>query len=590
VKVRTKLFGGFSFIAVIGLFLGGVGIFSNQKLTVLTGEMLGLSELRAGVSSSLMSHHTWRHGLYDAVYAGIAFDGSLDPASCTFGIWERSERAQGISDPEVLSLLRQVSSPHDFVHIRARDLVRHLAEGETREAERIFRDEVLPGTQEVIVLMQRIYDRYNVLINGSVNEIHVLGLMFSATIIVFVLIALAVSVVLAMLITSSIVKPILGVTLTLKNISEGEGDLTRQIGNDSKDEIGDLSRYFDLSLEKIKHLVVCIRNEAAKLSNIGIELSSNSNETAAAINQITANIQGIKTRVINQSASVVETNATMEQVTANINKLNRSVERQTDAVSQAASALEQVMANIQSVAATLVKNVVNMENLKEASETGRVSLQDVVSDIQEIARESEGLMEINSVMENIASQTNLLSMNAAIEAAHAGEAGKGFAVVADEIRKLAESSSEQSKTIGSVLNKIKGSMNKISCSTDSVMGKFEAIDQGIKIVAEQERGIRNAMEEQSHGSRQVLQAAEQASDVTQQVKGVALEMLEGSKEVVREGSNLERVTQEISSGMNEMAAGAENINAAVNHVNQISIKNREGIETLMREVSRFKVD
>jgi methyl-accepting chemotaxis protein len=214
----------------------------------------------------------------------------------------------------------------------------------------------------------------------------------------------------------------------------------------------------------------------------------------------------------------------------------------------------------------------------------------VATDIQEIARESEGLLEINAVMENIASQTNLLSMNAAIEAAHAGEAGKGFAVVADEIRKLAESSGEQSKTISSVLKKIKESIDKITKSTDAVLNKFEAIDTGVKIVADQEENIRNAMEEQGEGSKQILDAIGQLNDITQLVKSGSVEMLEGSKEVIQESKNLEMVTQEITNGMNEMATGADQINAAVTRVNTISGQNKESIDVLVKEVSRFKVE
>jgi methyl-accepting chemotaxis protein len=410
-------------------------------------------------------------------------------------------------------------------------------------------------------------------------------------------IALGISVVvIALLVAASIFfartisRPIVKVVDNLKDISEGEGDLTHTIAINSNDEIGDLALYFNKTLEKIKNLVSSIKREAASLNSIGSDLASNMSETAAAINQITANIQSIKGRVINQSASVTETNATMEQVVTNINKLNGHVEDQADTISKRSAFIQAMVNNINSVNQTLQKNLDNVKSLKEASEIGRTGLQGVSSDIQEIAHESEGLLEINAVMENIASQTNLLSMNAAIEAAHAGEVGKGFAVVADEIRKLAESSGEQSKTIGNVLKKIAESIKKITKSTENVLNKFEAIDSGVKTVAEQEEIIRHAMEEQGEGSKQLLQGTGNLNEITKKVKTGSEEMLEGSKEVIKESQNLEKATQEITGGINEMASGADQINIAVNHVNEISAKNREGINTLLREVSRFKVE
>ena len=274
------------------------------------------------------------------------------------------------------------------------------------------------------------------------------------------------------------------------------------------------------------------------------DLSSNMTETAAAMHEISANIQSIKSRMLSQSTSVTQTNATMENVMANINKLNGLIEKQSSTVSQGSAAIEKMVTSINSVTQTLRNNTENVNELKGASELGRNSLSAVTEDIQTIARESEGLLEINAVMQNIASQTNLLSMNAAIEAAHAGDAGRGFAVVADEIRKLAESSSEQSKIIGTVLKKMKSSIEKISLSAD---------------------------------------------DVTALVKNGSLEMLEGAKEVMHEADNMQKITEEATAGMNKMAIGTDEVNKSVATVDGLSQTNKEEINLLVQEVSRFKV-
>jgi len=590
VKIRTKLFGGFFIVVAIGIFLGVLGLYIDTRLTSLSEDVLDLANTRTSISSILSSHYVWRHGLSETVYSGAAFTGSLDSTTCSLGRWVNSDEARGMTDTQVVSMLNQIIEPHRLIHARAAEIINDLNSGETDEAVRIFRADVLPTTLQVITGLESMQERYGALLNDKISDIYQIGTMFQNIIIVLIIVALVAGVLAATLITLNIAKPIVKVAATLKDIAQGEGDLTRTVDIHSSDEVGDLAKYFNQTLEKIKHLVIIIKGEAKKLSDIGNDLSHNMNQTAAAVNEITANIQSIKGRVINQSASVTETNATMEQVTVNISKLNGNVEKQSQNVSQASAAIEEMVANISSVTETLVKNGDNVKTLQEASEVGHSGLQEVATDIQEIARESEGLLEINSVMENIASQTNLLSMNAAIEAAHAGEAGKGFAVVADEIRKLAESSSEQSKTIGNVLKKIKESIDKITRSTETVLNRFEAIDTNVRTVSQQEANIRNAMEEQGQGSKQILDGIENVTEITRNVKSGSDEMLTGAQEVIKESKNLEKATQEITSGMNEMATGADQINAAVNHVNDISSKNREGIDSLMREVSRFKVE
>jgi methyl-accepting chemotaxis protein len=408
--------------------------------------------------------------------------------------------------------------------------------------------------------------------------------------IILAVIVTLVSVLVGFLVAGTIVNPIIAVGSMLKDISEGEGDLTKRITIHSKDEIGDMAHYFNLTIDKIKALIVIIKEQSVSLLNIGTELSTNMNETAAAMNEITANIQNINGQVVNQSGSVSTTSLTMKQITNNIGELNEHIENQSSNISQSSSAIEEMIANISSVTQTLVQNVENVKRLASASELGRTSLEEVSTDIQEIAKESEGLLEITAVMENIASQTNLLSMNAAIEAAHAGESGKGFAVVADEIRKLAESSGEQSKTIAGVLKKIKTSIDKIMRSTDAVLERFEAIDSGVKLVSRQEENIRSAMEEQQNGGQQVLDVIARLNDITQRVRNSSTEMRTGSKKIIGESENLGSLTSEVSNGVTEISKGADQVNVAVNQVSSLSSANKEHIDTLVSEISKFKVE
>jgi methyl-accepting chemotaxis protein len=219
-----------------------------------------------------------------------------------------------------------------------------------------------------------------------------------------------------------------------------------------------------------------------------------------------------------------------------------------------------------------------------------MDLQKVATDIQEIARESEGLLEINSVMQNIASQTNLLSMNAAIEAAHAGESGKGFAVVADEIRKLAENSGAQSKTISAVLKRIKASIDTITKSTGVVLERFGTIENEVETVSNQETQIRSAMEEQGMGSRSILEAITQLNSVTGLVRKESSDMTTESKEVLRQSGDLKQITTEVAGSMDEITQSTDAISTAITRVKEISEENKENIGTLSKDIAKFKVE
>ncbi|MDR1867006.1 MAG: methyl-accepting chemotaxis protein [Treponema sp.] len=409
-------------------------------------------------------------------------------------------------------------------------------------------------------------------------------LYFSIIIGIFTMLLMSLA---SIFIARSVSKPVAYTMTVLTDVAQG--DLTKQLISASKDELGNLARFLNLTIDKIKHLILAIKKEADGLSHTGTALAANMTQTASSITEITATIQNIKNQVGHQRRNVQEAGSIMSAVVEGIDSLNAQIHEQNDCVSQSSSAIEQMLANINSVTQTLIKNSENVVRLAESSEKGRLGLETVSADIQTIARESAGLLEINAVMESIASQTNLLSMNAAIEAAHAGESGKGFAVVADEIRKLAESSSEQSKTISGVLKNITSSIEKIMRSTELVLQGFTVIGEGVRTVTEQETSVRTAMEEQRKGSTQILESINRLYELSATVQQGAQTMRTASHSVFAVSKRLQQITEEIGNGMEEMGIGAEEINGAVYRVTEISGETKRQIDTLMQEVSRFKV-
>jgi len=375
----------------------------------------------------------------------------------------------------------------------------------------------------------------------------------------------------------------------LENLSSEKKDLTKRISICSVDELGTIAGMVNDFCDHLGGGIGTIKYKINGLNHTSFELSINMGKTSTAVEQITLNLDNMKNLMVKQENGAEEAGKAVGVIKENIDSLKKIIQEQTESVNMSSSAIEEMTANIHSVTQTLIENSKNVAVLTEASENGKAGLQTVAQEILEIAHDSEGLLEINSLMNNIASQTNLLSMNAAIEAAHAGEAGKGFAVVADEIRKLAETSGNQSKTTAAMLKKIKASIDNITKSSADVQARFGAIDSSVKTVSEHEQNIRNAMEEQEIGGKQILDSIGRLRDITYSVKKGSDDMEESGETLVKETDEFIKISKETVDGMNGILAGINQINSSINHVNEMSIENNRNFESVKQETQKFNV-
>lgn len=445
------------------------------------------------------------------------------------------------------------------------------------------------GVKKVIASAKVPSTGWHIVVRAPINDYMSIIYLLMRDIVAVGVVLLIITIVITYFVSKRIAKPLSMTANILRDIAEGEGDLTVRLPAKSNDEIGSMALYFNQTIEKIAVLIRNVRSVSTHMGGIGTDLSSSMSETARAMSEISENIENVKNQTINQAASATEMSGTLEQIVHTIEALSSEINTQSTAVTQSSAAVTEMVENIHSVTNSIESSDKMIAELSNATMEGQKTLSESTEVTLNIAEESSALMEAASVIQNIAKQTNLLAMNAAIEAAHAGEAGKGFAVVADEIRKLAEESSSQGKSIGDTLKKLSEKITGLVTSSKVAEEKFRSIFTLSGNVKNKSAELTAAMNEQAKGSREVLTAIKNISQVTNKVQGGSAEMLLGWQSVQKEMKQLDKLTETVKSAMDEMARGVSEVNKAVRYVDSMSLKNSEAISSLEEELSKFKV-
>ncbi|MBO5401041.1 MAG: methyl-accepting chemotaxis protein [Spirochaetaceae bacterium] len=373
-----------------------------------------------------------------------------------------------------------------------------------------------------------------------------------------------------------------------RNLSERNYDM-ETLPITCRCELGELTRNMNLFFENTKDILVGIQTTVNTTNETANSLNNNMEHASKNVLSITDGIGNVTQKIESQTTTVDNVENFVNQITGKISELQKSVQTQSNAVEQSSAAVNQMVANVESITNILKKNEEAVTHLTEASESGRLSVQSAVDTADIISKESESLLDAAKIIQNIASQTNLLAMNAAIESAHAGEAGKGFSVVASEIRKLAEQSNAQGKVINDNLLKLSAEIENVSTTTKQVHNEFEKIYELSQKVKVQEQTVYAAVLEQSEGNKQVIEAMREITDSATVVKSGTTEMYSESQQIASEMNKLQSVTRSINSEMALMSQSIGDISEIMDSVSEKTSENAEGMKKLGKELGGFKL-